>query len=93
MSIYDGYPNFATNYKSYWYSQSDGTFPTNVWLPAVNYDLTLTKTNYSNGVFTNVIVTPRRGKRRTWGRCGLSPVDTNANGIADSWEERYFGVQ
>ena len=81
---------YAT-YKSYWYSQADGTFPTNVWLPAVNYDLTLTKANYSNGVFTNMIVDPPPGQTTDLGTLWLTPLDTNANGIADSWEEKYFG--
>jgi hypothetical protein len=87
--VYNGYPNFATNYKSYWSSQPDGTFPTNVWLPAVNYDLTLTKTHYSNGVLTNAI-NPMPGQTTDLGTLWLVPVDTNANGLADRWEERYF---
>ena len=88
--VYDGYPNFAS-YKSHWYSQPDGAFPTNVWLRAINYELTLTKADYSNGVFTNVIVNPTPGQTTDLGTLWLFPVDTNGNGLADRWEERYFG--
>ena len=87
----DGDPWYAT-YQSDWYSQSDGTFPTNVWLPAVNYDLSLMNVNYSNGLFTNVIVNPTPGQTTDLGTLWLTPLDFNANGIADSWEERYFGA-
>ena len=91
---YDGYPN-NTNcpYKSYWRSQADGAFPTNVWLPAVDYELTLAKADYSNGVFTNVIVNPTPGQTTDLGTLWLFPVDTNGNGLADRWEERYFGQE
>jgi hypothetical protein len=89
---FDGYPNFATNYKSYWYSRSDGMFPTNVWLYTLNYNLTLSNANYLDGVFTNVIVAPTPGQVVNLGILYLSPVDANTNGLADIWEERYFGV-
>jgi Tol biopolymer transport system component len=91
--VYDGYPNDTNcTYKSHWYSRADGTFPSNVRLPAVNYDLTLKKTDYSNGVISTVIVNPTPGQVIDLGTLWLSPVDTNANGIADWWEERYFGA-
>ena len=88
---YDGYP-MGASYKSHWYSRPDGTFPTNVWLPAMNYDLTLTKEDYSKGVFTNAIVNPTPGQTTDLGTLCLFPVDANTNGLADSWEERYFGI-
>ena len=87
---YDGDP-IDTKYKSDWYSQSDGTFPTNVFLPTVNYDLILTKSNYSPGILTNVIVTPTPGQTTNLGTLWLTPMDDNANGIADWWEKKYFG--
>jgi len=87
--VYDGYPMNAV-YKSNWYSRPDGTFPTNIWLPAMNYNLTLLKTNYCDGVFTNVIVNPPPGQVTNLGTLWLSPVDANTNGLADSWEEQYF---
>ena len=90
---YDGYPN-NTNcpYKSHWYSQPDGTFPTNVWLPTVNYDLTLTKPNYSNAIFPRTIINPTPGQTTNLATLYLGPLDANTNRLADSWEERYFGA-
>ena len=37
---YYGYPNYAT-YAQDWYSLPDGTFPTNVWLPAVDWSVSV----------------------------------------------------
>ena len=88
--MYDGYPVHAS-YKSQWHSRADGTFPTNVWLPALNYHLSLAKTNYCERVFTNVIVNPSPGEVTNLGKLRLFPVDTNKNELADRWEERYFG--
>ena len=88
---YDGYP-MGASYKSHWYSRPDGTFPANVWLPTMNYKLTLTKEDYSNGVFPNVIIDPTPGQTTDLGTLCLFPVDADTNGLADSWEERYFGV-
>jgi hypothetical protein len=97
---FDGYPAFArdtytdesgaTNtYKSYWYTRADGTFPTNVILPAVDWDLTLTCAGYSN-----LIVEPAITSRLPGANCDLeilymTPADTNANGIGDAWETEY----
>ena len=80
---YDGYPPGAT-WKSNWYSQSDGTFPTNVWLRKLNYDLILTKESYSNSVFPNVIVNPKAGDTIILSNLWLSPLDANT-GVATIW--------
>jgi len=87
--VYDGYPNFAT-YKTQWFSRADGTFPTNVLLPTVHYNLTLSKSGYSNANFAGVVNAPAPGSVIDLGLRYMIPADTNGNGIADSWESLYF---
>jgi Peptidase C13 family len=88
--IYDGYPNSAV-YENLWFSSTNGSFPTNVVLPTVNYNLTLSKAGYSNAVFNGVIASPAVNSIQSLGVRYMTPVDTNGNGIADSWENSYFG--
>jgi hypothetical protein len=89
--VYDGYPGFAV-YKTNWFSRTDGTFPTNVWLPAVSYDLTLNKAGYTTGGWAQVITNPAAGAVLSLGTRALTPMDTNGNGMADSWEGLHFGA-
>ena len=89
--VYDGYPNSAT-YKNYWYTQGDGSFPGDVILPAVNWNLRLTKNGYVTNLTTSAIINPVTGSAYNQGTKWLSPVDVNANGVADSWEQQYFGT-
>jgi len=88
--VYDGYPNNAV-YENLWFSSTNGSFPTNVVLPTVNYNLTLSKAGYSNAVFNGVIASPAVNSIQSLGVRYMTPVDTNGNGIADSWENSYFG--
>ena len=46
---------YNTSYKTLWYTQPDGSFPTNVMLPATNAHLTLTLPGYSNAVVDHAI--------------------------------------
>ena len=88
--VYDGYPNNAT-YESLWFTLADGRFPTNVLLPAVSYDLKLSKAGYSNLLQAGALTSPMRGTTNNLGLRLLTPLDTNGNAIADSWETLYFG--
>ena len=88
--VYAGYPAYAA-YKSNWQSGVGGNLPTNVWLPAVSYNLTLTGAGYSNGIWGGVIATPAPGSVLSLGAFSLIPLDTNGNGLADSWETAHFG--
>ncbi|MFH0879055.1 MAG: hypothetical protein V2A34_05035 [Lentisphaerota bacterium] len=87
--VYDAFPR--TPYGVAWYTGAGGNFPTNVILPAVNYQMTLTKAGYSNLVRNGAISSPVYGSTTNLGVCWLAPVDANGNGIADSWEVQYFG--
>ena len=88
--VYDGYPNFA-EYKSNWFSQLDGSFPTNVYLPAVDWDLTLTRPQYTDWQGTGIVANLQPGAVTNLGAFYLAPLDTNTNLIADDWEVLYFG--
>lgn len=86
---YDGYPNNAV-YETNWYSLADGTLPTNVWLPAVDWKLTISSAGYSNKVLLSCITNASVGDSIDLGKTTVHPVDADANGLADAWEETYF---
>jgi hypothetical protein len=87
---YDGYPNSAS-YKSPWVTAADGAFPTNVWLPTAGWDLTVSRESYTNLVRAPAIALSPAGSVTNLGTLLISPIDINANGIADVWE-LYFGL-
>jgi hypothetical protein len=88
-TLYDGYPYGAT-YKSNWWSGATGQFPTNVWLPTAAWDLRLSHADYAARVWTGALPLLPRGTLTNLGVLALAPLDTNANGVADAWERRYF---
>ena len=88
--VYNGYPNSST-YKTSWVTRADGTFPTNVLLPTVSYDLTLAPPGYTATTRVNVVTNPLAGQVLDLGTFYLRPLDTNNNGIADAWEWAQFG--
>ncbi len=87
--VYDGIPNSAA-YKTQWFSRVDGAFPTNVVLPAVAYDLNLTRSGYVTTLVSNAILAPTAGLQTNLGLLYMTPLDTNSNGIADAWEANHF---
>ena len=88
---YDRYPDDAV-YASNWLTSVEGDFPTNVMLPNVDWNMTLSVAGYPDVVFTNIILTTNDGATIDLGIVYLAPNDTNANLIADDWEDTYFGV-
>ena len=88
---YTNYP-FNAWYARPWSSGENGYFPTNVILMRVNYDLKIANSGYETLVRTNAIQNPGLGAVTNLGTLWLTPMDTNGNGIADRWEERYFGA-
>ncbi len=91
--VYQGYPAFAT-YRTNWFTQPDGNFPTSVILPTLHYNLRLTHPEYAHIYFTNAIKEPEPvpGQHRAFGPLRyFLPVDANGNGIRDGWESNYFG--
>lgn len=89
---YDGYPAGAT-YKTNWFSRTDGTFPTNVWLPTVNWDMTIGMADYSNNVVISAVTNLSAGQVVDLGSIKLYPADTNSNCLPDGWEKRHFPGQ
>lgn len=91
--VYDRNPPGAT-YLAPWKTTGAGGFPTNVWLPAVDWDILLVKTNYySNltvvaGIRTNATAV---GAVTNMGVLRMTPRDANGNAIADGWETLYLG--
>ena len=86
---YTNYP-FNAWYAWPWTSGENGYFPTNVILMRVNYDLKIAKSGYDTLERTNAIQNPGLGEVTNLGTLWLSPMDINANGIADSWEDEVF---
>ncbi len=79
-----------TTYGAAWVSGVDGTWPTNVWLPAVNWDLTIRRDGYTNAAIPGVIARAVPGAVTNLGTLWLTPLDANGNGVADAWEQQYF---
>ena len=87
---YNGYPNSAV-YKSFWKTENDGSFPTNVWLPSAEWNLSATMENYSDLIIEPSVQEMPSGVSTNLGTLLISPLDANANGIADEWE-LYYGL-
>jgi hypothetical protein len=88
-AVYDRFPA-GSLYQSPWVSRADGSFPTNVFLPTVDWDLTVTRAGYSNLALRAAVVAPAPGATTDVGVLRLAPLDTNANGVADAWEGAYY---
>ena len=87
--VYDRCPYGAT-YQLPWTTQPDGNFPGGVWLPTVDWDVLLSKPGFSNTTVLAAIVNPVVGATTNVGLLRMAPIDSNGNGIADSWETIYF---
>jgi hypothetical protein len=92
------YTNYqGTAWGSAWRTGSDGGFPSDrgsggILLPAAPYHLLLSCAGYASRTVTAAIATtPAAGDALDLGDLFLAPLDTNGNGIADEWEQRFFG--
>ena len=83
---------FNATYASDWATESDGTFPGNVLLPILDYDLEIARAGYANAFVPGVIASPTAGTTVELGTYYLQPADTNANGIGDAWEIASYGT-
>lgn len=83
--IADGFPNNAV-YEERWFSQPDGTFPTNTWLIRSDWNLLLGLDGYANATVPGAITNPAAGDVINLGDLVFQPLDANTNGIADQWE-------
>ena len=90
-AIYEKYPNYAT-YSTNWATLVDGSFPTNVLLPPVTWDIWVTNSGYHDLYITNIIVNPLAADVKNLGTVFLVPIDSNSNHLGDVWESRYFGA-
>lgn len=88
--VYDGFPAFAA-YKQPWRTRVGGGFPTNVTLPTVAWDVSVTGP-FHTGVFANLLPGLTRGTVSNLGVLYVHPVDTNGNGLSDEWERQHFGA-
>jgi hypothetical protein len=86
---YDGYPAFAT-YKRPWWTGTAGQFPDQVILPAVHWDLTLSRDHYCTNILINILPSLGSGRPLNVGPYYLVPEDRDANKIGDAWQTRCF---
>ena len=88
---YDGYPAYA-DYKTRWQTLPDGSFPTNVFLPPIDWRLSVHLDGYETSVWENVISSPVAGMVTNLQTIYINPLDyQNTNGLADRWENIQFG--
>jgi len=86
---YIDYPN--TGAGSGWRTAADGSFPSNVFLPTVDWHLKIAKLGFSSMVSDYVVQSPAGNTISNIGTLYLTPVDSNNNGLPDGWEEDNFG--
>jgi hypothetical protein len=86
-TVYDGYPGQAS-YRTIWVTGPDGAFPANVWLPTVNWDLTLSRPGYPDLVVPGAILNAQRGAETNTGVFSLTP-NLTLNGVPEWWLMKY----
>jgi hypothetical protein len=87
---YTKYPNFA-NYGSNWVTGADGGFPDDVILPAIDWDLHVSRTHYQTAMMASALSDVAVGTEVDLGTLDLPPADLDTNGLADGFEWEYFG--
>ena len=86
------YPNI-TSYEPAWQTGSDGSFPTNVFLPSdITWDLILERSTHAQLVELNELASPIPGDTNALGEKYLTPLDENNNLVADAWEAEFGGL-
>ncbi|OGV40745.1 MAG: hypothetical protein A2X46_04115 [Lentisphaerae bacterium GWF2_57_35] len=90
QNLYDGYPAFA-DYRTLWKTDVQGAFPTNVLLPPVDWQMTLSRDGYTNLVWEGLAAAPR-GAAANLGTSHLFPTDLNADELPDRWANGYFAA-
>ncbi len=93
-AVYTGYP-FAATYAVPWRTAVDGTFPTNVLLPAGTWSLAVTRPGYLTNALPVAVTNLVLGTTTNLGRLWLTPADCgNVTGshtaIAREWTDTYF---
>lgn len=79
-----------TNYRTPWVSVGGGQLPADMPLGACNWDLDLSLSGYQTLSVPGAISNLTTGSHANLGTLYLTPVDTNANQVADTWEGLYF---
>ncbi|MFZ4394357.1 MAG: choice-of-anchor Q domain-containing protein [Kiritimatiellia bacterium] len=79
-----------TSYGTNWYSQPNGLFPANVILSENNWNLRVSHAGYATNVVTNAVFGASRGSVLNMGTIYLVPLDADADGLPDTWEQTYF---
>ena len=70
--LYDGYPA-GTPYQSSWQTTETGTFPDDLFLPTVDWDLMLVHPGYQDELFSGSVVSPSPGGVVDLGNLFLTP--------------------
>jgi hypothetical protein len=86
-AVFDGFPGQAS-YRTGWLTGPGGAFPTNVWLPAVDWDLTLSRSGFADVVAPGAILSAACGVETNAGAFALTPYLT-ANGTPQWWLMKY----
>lgn len=89
-SIVTQFPPWAV-YGELWRTDANGSFPTNVFLPLGDWTLHIGGDTYTSNTLGEAVIGASAGETISMGPLTLDPVDTNNNGIADSYELQVFG--
>lgn len=79
-----------TSYCTNWLSASNGAFPSTVVLGSCNWNMRITLAGYQTNTLNGAVSNVQAGAKISFGTLYLTPLDTNANQVADIWETTYF---
>jgi hypothetical protein len=82
-AVYDGMPGGAV-YRALWVTGPGGVFPTDVWLPAVDWDVCVSRLGYADLVVTGAFLSVPRGMETNYGGFGMAPLFTS-NNVPEWW--------
>ena len=72
-------------------TEANGYLPSTQTYAAVNYEVTLSHSDYSNLTVLVDGASLSAGSATNLGDCLMAAVDSNGNGLPDAWETQYFG--
>jgi len=79
-----------TNYRTNWFSNTDGRLPPDIVLGACNWNLSVALSGYQTYLRIGAVSNAPAGSKVELGTVFLVPVDLNTNSVADAWESLYF---
>ncbi|MDD4101395.1 MAG: right-handed parallel beta-helix repeat-containing protein [Kiritimatiellae bacterium] len=79
-----------TSYRTPWLTTAGGPFPDDITLGACDWHLALALDGYHTNTTQYAVSNAAAGSQLNLGTMLMEPLDANANGVADAWEDLHF---